>query len=97
MAMPIRPPQYKPSHWRAAPPKKADAYYGGAAWKALREQCLKRDRYACTQCGASGAGVRLIADHIIERKLGGADALHNLRTLCASCDNKRHGMKGYRV
>jgi hypothetical protein len=28
----------------------------------------------------------LTVDHIVARRAGGADALHNLRTLCITCD-----------
>jgi 5-methylcytosine-specific restriction protein A len=99
--MPKRAPQFVPRTYRSPLPKIRDAYYGSGEWKGLRQQCLKRDGYQCTapDCRTvnRGRGGRLVADHIIERKLGGADAVYNLRTLCAACDNKRHGFKGYKM
>jgi 5-methylcytosine-specific restriction enzyme A len=60
----------------------------------LRLACLKRDRFLC-QLHLSGCQVRAsIADHIVERKAGGADTLHNLRGVCVSCHAKRHPEKG---
>ena len=59
---------------------------------------LRRDKYQCTMMTCTtpgrGTGSRLIVDHIIERTTGGADALPNLRTLCATSDADRHGNRG---
>jgi HNH endonuclease len=45
---------------------------------------LKRDGYRCTATDCStpsrGLGSRLVVDHVIERRDGGADHLSNLRT-----------------
>ncbi len=66
------------------PPKTADAYYLSADWKTLREACLKRDGYRCVMCGKPA----IVADHVVSRKAGGADALSNLRSLCREHDNR---------
>lgn len=63
----------------------SDPYYSTKEWKALRRECLKRDGYRCTVVGCASTH-RLSADHIISRRKGGSDALHNLRTLCGVHD-----------
>ena len=78
--------------------KPRESYYGSKAWKDLRRMALQRDRYQCTMMTCTtpgrGAGGRLIVDHIVERRKGGADVLGNLRTLCTTCDADRHGNRG---
>jgi 5-methylcytosine-specific restriction endonuclease McrA len=68
------------------PPKAADPYYLTPEWRELRRQTLERDGGICT---VPGCGRRaLVADHIVSRKAGGADALHNTRSLCRLHDNR---------
>jgi 5-methylcytosine-specific restriction enzyme A len=62
------------------PPKEADPYYLTPEWRELRRQTLERDGGVCTVPGCGRAAV--VADHIVSRKAGGADALPNLRSLC---------------
>lgn len=99
--MPSRPPLYRPPGWKPAPAKRPevqDPYYSSGAWKRLRAACLRRDAFRCTfeHCTTPNRGQdgRLIADHIVPRREGGADDLANLRTLCPACDNRRHGKRG---
>lgn len=59
-------------------PKEADAYYQTPEHKAWREQVLRRAGYRCEwvengQRCEKAAPHRLFADHILERKDGGAD------------------------
>jgi 5-methylcytosine-specific restriction enzyme A len=74
-----------------------DPFYQSGAWRRLRYLALRRDRWRCTCCGRS---VRMRGDsrvdHIETRKARPdlALKLSNVRTLCASCDNKRHSEKG---
>ena len=68
------------------PPKEADPYYLTPEWRELRRQTLERDGGVCTVPGCVRAAV--VADHIISRKAGGADALHNTRSLCRLHDNR---------
>ena len=77
------------------PPKVADPYYLTPEWRELRRQTLERDGGVCT---VPGCGRRaLVADHIVSRKAGGADALHNTRSLCRLHDNRlREGPTGRR-
>jgi hypothetical protein len=58
------------------------------SWQELRERVIKRDGGRCTMCAASS---RLTVDHIQELSLGGNNAMSNLRTLCATCHEDRHG------
>jgi 5-methylcytosine-specific restriction endonuclease McrA len=72
--------------------------YKSPAWKALRLQCLRRDRWLCTVCGSSVRGKsRSRVDHIKQTRQYPdlALVLSNVRTLCPSCDNKRHAEKGF--
>ena len=78
------------------PPKEADPYYLTPEWRELRGQTLERDGGICTVPGCGRAAV--VADHIVSRKAGGADALHNTRSLCRLHDNRfREGPTGRRA
>ncbi len=68
------------------PEKRADPYYLTPEWRDLRRQTLERDGGICTVLGCGRRA--LVADHIIARKAGGADALHNTRSLCRLHDNR---------
>lgn len=61
-------------------------FYRTREWRRLRAQVLARDP-GCTTRGCNAASV--VADHIVPRAKGGADALHNLRGLCIVCHNQR--------
>ena len=77
------------------PPKEPDCYYLTPEWRDLRRQTLERDGGVCTVPGCGRPAV--VADHIVTRKVGGADALHNLRSLCRLHDNRfREGPTGRR-
>ena len=64
-------------------PKMTDNFYRSPQWVGLvRDVKAMRGRW-CEKCGS---GKRIIADHIIERKDGGADLDHaNIMLLCHSC------------
>lgn len=81
----------------AAPPKTADPFYLSAEWNAARAKALQRAGFRCEQV-VEGVRCprgrktrdRLIVDHIVERRDGGADLdQNNLQCLCFS----HHGMK----
>lgn len=63
----------------------SEAYYRSAAWRRLRAAVLQRD-VKCSTPGCYRAST--VADHIKPRAQGGADALPNLRGLCASCHGR---------
>jgi ribosomal protein S27AE len=64
-----------------AAPKVAEPFYQSRAWRELVDQVKRKRGRFCERCGAGG---RLIADHKIERKDGGADLDEaNIELLCA--------------
>lgn len=63
-----------------------DPYYRTPQWRQLRKATLTRDRYRCVVPGCHQRATHV--DHIKSRKQGGADALHNLRSLCGPHDSQ---------
>ena len=55
-----------------------------------RYDALRRDRFQCFLCGASGGEAKLEVDHIIPISKGGTDDLSNLRCLCFKCNRGKH-------
>lgn len=57
-------------------------------WQALRQECLRRDGFACRSCGARG---RLEVDHIqpVRSHPELAFDLANLQALCAPCHTRK--------
>jgi 5-methylcytosine-specific restriction endonuclease McrA len=72
-------------------PKVAEEFYLSSAWLGLRATLIKQRGRRCETCGKThdgGQPVRLIGDHIIERKDGGADLdPRNVRLVCIPCHN----------
>lgn len=62
--------------------RKSAGYVPGTA----RYEVLKRAKYRCELCGVSADEKALEVDHILPRKHGGGDELHNLQALCYSCN-----------
>lgn len=82
------PPMLAPMPPRLKPmPKVADSFYQSAAWRVLAGQ-IKRERGGfCERCGSAH---RVIADHIVERRDGGADLDRaNIELLCQACHNRK--------
>lgn len=78
------------------PPKQADPELLTAEHRAWACAVKQRAGWKCEDCGAQGGkgGVRLIADHIKERRDGGAPLdPANGRSRCPSC----HGRKTARA
>lgn len=77
--------------------KIADPFYSSEEWRELRIFVLRRDRWRCVLCG-TGVHHKGMArvDHIKPRRTHPelARDTNNLRTLCPSCDNRRHAEKG---
>lgn len=69
------------------PPKIADSFYLSPEWRGLVAQ-IKRERGAwCQRCGSNH---RLIGDHIVERRDGGADLdPMNIELLCHACHQRK--------
>ncbi|WP_420337834.1 HNH endonuclease [Roseibium sp.] len=78
---------------RIRPPVKlTDPFYQSADWRALAADIKRQRRYRCEACGSdfSRRADKLIADHIVERRAGGAefDPL-NIQCLCIACHNRK--------
>ena len=64
----------------AMAPKIADTFYSTAEWRELARKVKRERGNACIRCGSRN---RVIADHIIERKDGGAELdERNIQLLC---------------
>jgi len=73
-------------------PKQAEAFYQSDAWRKLRADLIRQRGRRCETCGKTheldGTPVKLIGDHVIERKDGGADLdPRNVRLVCQACHN----------
>lgn len=75
---------YKPYKWQYKESNRLD--------ENLRVATLMRDRYICQECGKKDC--RLEAHHVMPRRVGGSDSIHNLITLCSRCHNKITGIEG---
>jgi 5-methylcytosine-specific restriction enzyme A len=68
-------------------PKQAEGFYQSREWRCLVAE-VKRERGSC--CERCGSSYRVIADHIVERKDGGADLdKSNIELLCQSHHNAK--------
>lgn len=74
----------------AAPVKRADRPYTSPEWRALMKRVKAMRGAFCGVCGAGGNGVRIIGDHRVEVKDGGAmfDEA-NIDLLCTACHNAK--------
>ena len=69
------------------PPKKVELFYQSREWRSLVSSIKKQRGAWCERCGSTKG---LIADHIVERKDGGADLdPANIELLCG----KHHAAK----
>lgn len=69
-------------------PKVAEAFYRSTDWRKLVSSIIKARGRRCEACGFADA--RLIGDHIVERKDGGAELdPSNVQLLCLPCHNKK--------
>ena len=80
--------------------KQPDPYYLTREWQDLRITVIRRDKWRCSDCGQLCRGAkhgepRPVVDHIVMRKAGGSDAMHNLRLLCLPCHNKKTMLDDY--
>src|SRR6202008_5203050 len=69
-------------------PVKARGKLATDAYKALKSQVLKRDRWRCQLCGRRE---NLEVHHKTFRSHQGSDSEENLITLCKSCHSTIHG------
>ena len=82
-------PTVRPMEMRTAlpGPKRVDPFYTSQEWRSLVATLIERRGRRCEQCGKTheddGTPVRIIGDHIHERKDGGADLdPMNVQLLC---------------
>ncbi len=74
----------------ATPPKVADAFYQSPAWRSFSDEVKAERGRRCEQVGCGYRGPRLIADHIIEVKDGGALLdRRNILIRCMPCHNTK--------
>lgn len=69
-----------------------DGFYQSSPWQRLARSVKEARGYRCEECGVdkSDDPRGLIADHVCERKDGGADLdPANIRLLCAACHNAK--------
>lgn len=77
------------------PPKVADPFYLSSEWRKLVARLINIRGRRCEvrgpKCSDDGSGtVRLIGDHIHERKDGGAELdPANIRLTCTACHNAK--------
>jgi hypothetical protein len=76
------------------PPKRADPFYLAPEWRALVARLIRQRGRRCECCGAThdadGQPVRIIADHVVELKDGGAPFdPRNIRLMAAGCHNRK--------
>lgn len=79
----------RPIDMRTTRPAKkvADNFYQSSAWRNLVSEIISERGQTCENCRKSheddGSSVRLIADHIVERRDGGPDLdKKNIQLLC---------------
>jgi 5-methylcytosine-specific restriction enzyme A len=88
----IAPRLAEPAPRLKLPAKLADPFYESTAWRSLALAIKDQRGWQCEACGRDGRKTPrlMIADHIIERKDGGADLDPlNIRVLCAGCHNAK--------
>ena len=74
----------------ALPPKLADRFYSSAAWIALRDRVRREAGGRCQVPGCGRIERRMIVDHIVELKDGGAPLdRSNSRLMCRSHHNQK--------
>jgi 5-methylcytosine-specific restriction protein A len=91
-------PKLAPMRRKVEPVKRAEAIYLSPEWRDLVSRLIEKRGRRCEACGKThetdGSPVRLIGDHIIERRDGGADLDEtNVQLLCARAggDGRPHG------
>lgn len=60
--------------------------------KGIRHEVFKRDNFKCAECGKGKDVTTLEVDHILPVSKGGTDEMHNLRTLCYTCNREKNDL-----
>lgn len=94
--MPRKIKQFRPPSNKPPRPNSAARGYCSAAWRRTRLVVIARDMSQCQWpgCGKVVFGNDCHIDHIVEKAVGGDDALSNLRVLCQSHHSQRHAGSG---
>lgn len=58
-------------------------------WKKLRRAVLDRDGWRCAACGKDVEGRDATVDHVIPYTGPESNVMHNLITLCRSCNSTK--------
>lgn len=66
------------------------------AHAALIAFVIHRDGTTCRACGCTDP-MKLVADHILSRRNGGAHHPSNMQCLCASCNSRKAGLVDAKV
>ena len=75
---------------RSAPVKIADPFYASSAYRAWRRIVIDRAGGRCEAPGCGRVDRRMFADHIVERRDGGADLdMANGQCLCGACHTRK--------
>ena len=70
-----------------AAPKQAESFYQSKEWRDLVHRVKAMRGKWCERCGS---GHRVIGDHIVERRDGGAELDEaNIELLCQACHNSK--------
>lgn len=70
-----------------APPKVAERFYSSREWRATVARIKRKRGHWCERCGSTD---RVIADHKVERRDGGAEFDEdNIELLCAAHHNAK--------
>lgn len=62
----------------------------GAAWMRIRRFVLRRDNHTCQYCGRNSGPLH--CDHVVPISRGGTNALSNLVTACAPCNQSKRNL-----
>lgn len=65
---------------------KAKGSHSQEEWELLKAQY----NYTCPACGKSEPEIKLTEDHIIPLTKNGSDFIHNIQSLCKSCNSIKH-------
>ncbi len=66
------------------------SWYANVPYKRIlltRKNIIRRDGHICQYCGDSKGAMTV--DHVIPKRLGGADSWENLVCACARCNNRK--------
>ena len=83
-----------------------DDYYISKEWQVLRraffgmvyntqsKRYVKTKNLLCVACADEGYITEsVVADHIVQRIMGGADSLENLQALCSKCHDRKSALE----